>query len=109
MAPIFQKISERLNIIDWKYERLHLADTEHLLTWNKSFLESYFCSVLFIYLFIYLSIYLFVYSTIFLQYDNTQKVKKKKKIKTQVQYVQYNSPIKEPAEDWCVFSSGTFS
>ena len=52
------------------------------------------------YLFIYLSIYLFVYSTIFLQYDNTQKVKKKKKkIKTQVQYVQYNSPIKEPAED----------
>ena len=61
------------------------------------------------YLFIYLSIYLFVYSTIFLQYDNTQKVKKKKKIKTQVQYVQYNSPIKEPAEDWCVFSSGTFS
>ena len=63
---------------------------------------------LFIYLFIYLSIYLFVYSTIFLQYDNTQKVKKKK-IKTQVQYVQYNSPIKEPAEDWCVFSSGTFS
>ena len=66
---------------------------------------------LFIYLFIYLSIYLFVYSTIFLQYDNTQKVKKKKKkkIKTQVQYVQYNSPIKEPAEDWCVFSSGTFS
>ena len=62
----------------------------------------------FIYLFIYLSIYLFVYSTIFLQYDNTQKVKKKK-IKTQVQYVQYNSPIKEPAEDWCVFSSGTFS
>ena len=65
----------------------------------------------FIYLFIYLSIYLFVYSTIFLQYDNTQKVKKKKKkkIKTQVQYVQYNSPIKEPAEDWCVFSSGTFS
>ena len=64
---------------------------------------------LFIYLSIYLSIYLFVYSTIFLQYDNTQKVKPKKKIKTQVQYVQYNSPIKEPAEDWCVFSSGTFS
>ena len=62
------------------------------------------------YLFIYLSIYLFVYSTIFLQYDNTQKVKKKKKkIKSQVQYVQYNSPIKEPAEDWCVFSAGTFS
>ena len=63
----------------------------------------------FIYLFIYLSIYLFVYSTIFLQYDNTQKVKKKKKIKSQVQYVQYNSAIKEPAEDWCVFWAGTFS
>ena len=46
---------------------------------------------LFIYLFIYLSIYLFVYSAVFLQYDNTQKVKPKKKKKLKHKYNTYNT------------------
>ena len=41
----------------------------------------------------------------FLRHENTQKVKEKN-IKTQVQH---NSRCKKPAEDWSVFSSGTFS
>ena len=62
---------------------------------------------LFIHLFIYLFICLFYNISTIRQYPKGKT--KQKKIKTQVQYVQYNSPIKEPAEDWCVFSAGTFS
>ena len=52
-------------------------------------------------------IFIFIFA-IFLQYENTQRVKLKKKgIKIQVKY--NSSRWKQHAEDWSIFSSGTFS
>ena len=85
---------------------LNICLHETNLSLNHISVQFYLFIYLFIHLFIYLFICLFYNISTIRQYP---KGKKKKKIKTQVQYVQYNSPIKEPAEDWCVFSSGTFS